>query len=206
MYPYVEGDINSKNISLYDGEIRFADEHIGQLFERLKSLGIYDRTLIIITSDHGEAFGEHNDERHGHTIYNELLKVPLIIKRPNSIPAGRIIKEQVRSIDILPSILNFLNISYNSSLDGLSVSALLESNEAEDFCEYIYVDNNYDEIYVLEGLVKNNEWKYIYTEESPLRNVEEGHEELYNLRDGPKELNNLIEQKPERKRQYHLRR
>lgn len=198
MYPYVEGDINSKNISLYDGEIRFADEHIGRLFEKLKSLGVYDKTLIVITSDHGEAFGEHNDERHGHTVYNELLKVPLIIKHPGSEKANVRIKKQVRSIDILPSILDLLNISYKKSLDGASLSTLMGNNEKEDSGEYIYVNNNYDEIYVLEALVKNNYWKYIYTEKSPLRNIEEvGHEELYDLIDDPRELNNLIKQHPE---------
>lgn len=199
MYPHVKRDRNSKNISLYDGEIRFTDEHIGRLFEKLKSLGVYDKSLIVITSDHGEAFGEHNDTRHGRTVYNELLKVPLIIKYPNSVRADTIIEKQVRSIDVLPSILGFLNISHEKSLDGANLSDLLKSNEDGDFCEYVYVDNKYYyKSYVHEGLVKNNEWKYIYTEKSQLRNIEEvGHEELYNLIDDPGELNNLIKQDPE---------
>lgn len=197
MYPYIKGDRDSEKLSLYDGEIRFVDEYIGRLFEKLKTLGVYDKSLIVITSDHGEAFGEHNDERHGHTVYNELLEVPLIIKLPDSTEANVRIEKQVRSIDILPFILDFLKISYKEPLDGNSLLPLLNSNENEDFCEYVYVDNNYDEIYVLKGLVENNEWKYIYTERSPLRDVKElGHEELYNLIDDPEELNNLIKQHP----------
>ncbi len=198
MFSYVKDDINSKNISLYDGEIRFADEYIGRLFEKLKALGVYDKTLIVITSDHGEAFGDHNDQIHGHTVYNELLKVPLIIKYPSSKKPNMKIKKQVQSIDILPSILDILNITYKGHLSGASLSALMENNGNDDFGEYIYVSNNYYGIYVLEALVKNNHWKYIYTEKSSLRNIKEvGHEELYNLIKDPLELNNIIKQHPE---------
>lgn len=195
MYPYVKGDSNSENISLYDGEIRFADEYIGRLFEKLKSLGVYDKSLIVITSDHGEAFGEHNDKRHGHTVYNELLKVPLIIKYPGSAGANVRIEKQVRIIDIMPTILEVAHIPCDINLEGSSLLTLLHGKRQMNFCEYIYVELDYNDN-VMQGLIKNNEWKYIFTKKSILRNVEKmGQEELYNLIEDPGELNNLREQK-----------
>ncbi len=195
MFPYDKKDNNSKNISLYDGEIRFADEHIGKLFAKLKSLGIYDKTLIIITADHGEAFGEHGDYAHGHTIYQEQLWVPLIVKHVEHIPQGRIIETQVRSIEIMPTILDALNISYAGHLEGTSLLPLLRNKEEMNRYEDIFIEQNYNHEYILKGILRNNIWKYIFTEESKLRDVKKlGAEELYNLVDDPGELNNLVRQ------------
>lgn len=72
-------------LSQYDGEIAYLDYHIGRLLEKLKVLGIYDESIIIITADHGESFGEHNLMDHGRALYEELLKIPLIIKYPASL-------------------------------------------------------------------------------------------------------------------------
>ena len=68
----------------YDGEIAYLDYYMGKLFEKLKELGIYDNTMIIITSDHGEFFGEHDYWYHSHELYEEVIKIPLIIKYPGS--------------------------------------------------------------------------------------------------------------------------
>ena len=194
MFPYTSDNEYSEKISLYDGEIRFTDEHLKSLFAKLRDWGIYDKTMIVITSDHGEAFGEHNDERHGHTIYNELLKVPLIVKYPQNLHASRIINNQVETLDIFPTLLETAGISDSNQLEGISVASVLEQQD-QNSSEYIYIDSDYDDIYVYKGIINEKSWKYIYTEKSPLRDTEKvGHEELYNLQSDPLELNNLMGQ------------
>ncbi len=121
-------------ISLYDGEISYTDATlIKPLVNRLKELNIYDNTLLIITSDHGEEFQEHGGWLHGRTLYNELLRVPLIIKFPNSEHKGARISPISRVIDILPTILDIAEIEYEKDLfDGKSLLDLITKKEKED--------------------------------------------------------------------------
>ncbi|MFH1039270.1 MAG: sulfatase [PVC group bacterium] len=192
MFPYVKGDKDSRTISRYDGEIRFVDVQINTLIGELKSLKIYDKTLIIITSDHGQAFGEHGDYGHGKTIYQDQLKVPLLIKCPGNFYGGRVVEGPVRSIDIVPTILDVLDISSDVPWEGVSVLPLIKNEKTKKSCGNIYIEENLDDTFILGGVIKNNEWKYILTEKSELRDVEkEGREELYNLTQDPEELNNL---------------
>jgi arylsulfatase A-like enzyme len=196
MFPYDKDDENSKNISLYKGEICFVDHYLGRLFNILKLLKIYEKSLIIITSDHGDAFGEHKDYEHGNTIYQEQIKVPLIIKFPYSKFAGKVINSQVRSIDILPTILDFLNIKPTNNLEGRSLLPLLEDPYL-NICNEVYIDHNLDDRIILKGIIKDNRWKYIYTIKSDKRDIKKlGFEELYNLKEDPKELNNLVNKRP----------
>ena len=198
IFDYVEGDDNSRAISLYDGEIRFVDEQLNKIIEILKSEKIFSKTMMIITSDHGRAFGEHNYYGHGATIYQEQLKVPLIIKYPGNSPAGRVVEGQVRSIDIMPTILEVLDIVIDLPLEGTSLSSLITTETREDICEDIYIEENLANTYILNGVIKNNEWKYILTEKSEFRDIEkDGREELYNLRKDPEELNNLADLEPQ---------
>ena len=121
-------------ISLYDGEISYTDETlIKPLINRLKELNIYKNTLLIITSDHVEEFQEHGGWLHGRTLYNELLRVPLLIKFPNSEYRGTRISSISRLIDILPTILDITEIKYDKGLfDGKSLLDLITKKEKED--------------------------------------------------------------------------
>jgi len=121
-------------IALYDGEIRYTDETlIKPLISLLKKLNIYDDTLLVITSDHGKEFYEHNGWLHGRTLYEEQIKVPLIIKFPRSIYRGMKIKEKCRLIDIMPTILDVLSIKYKKNvLDGESLVDLITRKEQKD--------------------------------------------------------------------------
>ncbi len=106
---------------LYGGEVLYVDKNIGRLFDTLKQLAMYDDSLIILTADHGEEFWEHGGVDHGHTLYNELLRVPLIIKLPSSSFKGRI-NTPVSTHSIMPTILDVCSIKYDS--EHLSVAAL----------------------------------------------------------------------------------
>ena len=110
-------------IGLYDGEIRYTDEEfIGPLIASLKETGLYDRTMIIFTSDHGEEFFEHHGWGHGHSLYDESLKVPLIIKFPESRFSGLRIHDIVSLVDIFPTVLEETGIDFSTlNIDGRSL-------------------------------------------------------------------------------------
>ena len=101
--------------ALYVGGIRSADRWVGRLLDLLRERGLYDRTLIVLTSDHGEEMGERGADRiydqHGHTLYEELLRVPLIVKLPGQERAGTRISEVTRAVDVMPTILDLLGFA-----------------------------------------------------------------------------------------------
>ncbi len=124
----------SNIVGLYDGEIRYTDDMLLKpLVQRLKELGIYDNTMIIVTADHGEEFNDHGGWLHGRTVYDELIRVPLLIKFPRSSYRGQRITAKIRLIDILPTVLEFLQIPYDrDAVEGRSLIGFLGGRESED--------------------------------------------------------------------------
>jgi len=118
-------------IALYDGEIAYTDYHLGLIFRKLKELGIYDRTLIIVTADHGDEFFEHGNKGHRKTLYDEVIKVPLVIKLPGGKWGNRKIDSQVGLIDIVPTILELLDINRPARIQGKSLLPLIKKDETE---------------------------------------------------------------------------
>lgn len=121
-------------IDLYDAEIRYTDEKlIGPLVQKLKEMALYDQAMIIFTSDHGEEFYDHGGWGHGHSLYDESLKVPLLIKFPNSKYLGSKVEHIVSLVDIVPTILDEMGIDSSPyEFDGLSLIPLLEGKEKKD--------------------------------------------------------------------------
>jgi choline-sulfatase len=115
---------------LYDGEIAYADSALGQFFAYLKKLGWYEGAMIVVVGDHGEGLGEHHEDTHGIFLYDSTTHVPLIVKLPNEREAGRTIEGQVRTIDIMPTILKLLGIAAPANLDGDSLEPFLNGIEA----------------------------------------------------------------------------
>lgn len=117
-------------IDAYDGEIKGMDAGFGRLLEFLAAAGLKDDTILIFTSDHGEEFGEHGKMGwHSHTLFDELLHVPLIIRFPRGQFAGTSIPAQVRSIDILPTALELLGVKRDPSFQGLSLIPLVTGEQ-----------------------------------------------------------------------------
>lgn len=118
-------------IDLYDGEIRYTDDALlGPLLDKLRSLGLYDRTLLIVTSDHGEEFFEHGGWTHSWSLYNESIKVPCVIKFPGGRHAGRKVDEFVRLTDLVPTVLEVLGFDPpQADFDGRSLVPLLDGRE-----------------------------------------------------------------------------
>jgi len=116
---------------LYDGEIAYADFALAHLVSYLGKRHRYDKSIIIAVGDHGEGLGEHHEQTHGIFLYDSTTHVPLIVKLPEGTSAGVVVKEQVRTVDILPTILDLLHISNPALLDGASLSPYF-SNASEN--------------------------------------------------------------------------
>jgi choline-sulfatase len=112
----------------YVGEIAFADEQVGRLVDELRTLGLEDKTLVVVTADHGEGLGEHAEDTHLFFVYDTTLSVPLILRCPGRIPANRIAEAQVRLIDITPTVLAFLGLSAKPDAQGTDLLPLVVGN------------------------------------------------------------------------------
>ncbi|MCH2171961.1 sulfatase [Myxococcota bacterium] len=115
--------------ALYDGEIAFNDASFGALLERLREFGIYDAALIVLLSDHGEGFGEHGQLQHGKTLFGEEQRIPLMIKLPAAIAGSAArnvwLQEPVAQVDILPTLLDILNLATPPGGSGRSLVPLM---------------------------------------------------------------------------------
>ncbi len=109
----------------YDGSIRGMDVEMGRLFEQLRRMGLDEKTLVVLTSDHGTEFHEHGRFWHGQSVYGELTNVPLIIRWPTRLPAARVIDDLVQSIDIMPTMLDLSGLAHPAGLQGQSLRPFL---------------------------------------------------------------------------------
>lgn len=187
----VKEEIDLKDIiSLYGGEIRHVDRYVGRLLENIRKLGLEQDTIIILFGDHGDEFFEHEGIGHGTTLYDELIHVPLIIKYPGYIPAGKIITEQVSLVDIMPTLLDLAGIKFKDSLQiqGQSLMGLIQDNKIPEKSVYSEIDIKNNQ-YTGYKSIRTSRYKYIWSPES-------GKEEFYDLIGDPQELINLINIKP----------
>jgi len=124
-------DLTERAKELYLGEVRFVDSAVGKIVGDLKRLGLWDNTVFVLTSDHGEEFGERFGFGHGRTLYEELLRVPLMLRIPD-VQQKRIFN-RTRTIDMMPTILDLANIPYEpKSLDARSLLPVIKGDELID--------------------------------------------------------------------------
>jgi arylsulfatase A-like enzyme len=124
----LDDDAVNHMIDMYDASIRQIDDGIGRLLTFLESKNLFDKSLITITSDHGEEFLDHGGVLHSETMYEELIHVPLIICGPG-IPKSRRIRNVVSHVDLMPTILSFLGMALPLLQDGVDVSGFWKTND-----------------------------------------------------------------------------
>ena len=129
-------------VSAYDGEIAFSDFHFGRLISRLKADGLYEGALIIFAADHGEELHDHGHGGHGHTLYQELVHVPLLLKFPGNAYAGQRIERAVSLTDVVPTVLGLLEVEPARDLDGVDLTPLVRNRSAvsRDAPIYLHLD------------------------------------------------------------------
>jgi len=110
----------------YDGEIAFTDAILASVLDRLQQAGLLDRTLIVVTGDHGESLGEHGESTHSMFLYEGAIRVPLILWRPGLVPAGRVVSDPVRLVDVAPTILDLVGATPLPAPHARSLVPLLE--------------------------------------------------------------------------------
>jgi arylsulfatase A-like enzyme/Tfp pilus assembly protein PilF len=131
----------------YDGEIATSDAIIGDFLEELKHKGVYDSSIIVFLSDHGEGLGEHGEQEHGILLYREVLHVPLLLKLPRSREAGTRLSEPVGLVDVMPTVTALLGVETPEHLDGTSLldpGARKESSEGRG----VYAETYYPRIHL----------------------------------------------------------
>jgi arylsulfatase A-like enzyme len=111
--------------ALHDGEITKHDHFFGAFLERLSKLGLADDTLVVVTSDHGEEFDDHGSWGHGHSVYQELLHVPLMFRLPNRLPAGTKVGDAVSTLDISATVTDLLGLPEMTHNEGHALVGLM---------------------------------------------------------------------------------
>ncbi|MDD2703410.1 MAG: sulfatase [Candidatus Omnitrophica bacterium] len=174
----------------YDGKIYEADKKLGAFLDELRGMGLYDNTIIVVSSASGNEFYEHRRFDHGYSLYDELIRVPLIIKIPGI--EGKIIPEQVRTVDIMPTVLDLLGVGVGETTEkqmrGVSLVPFVhgESLKLDAFSETDYL------LYSFKRSLRTSDgWKFIYS-------LESGERELYNLNIDPSETRNLADEEPQK--------
>ena len=184
--------------AIYDEKIQRTDAKFKRFLDEYAKLGLADKTIFVLTSDHGTEFYEHRRFDHGFTLYQELVHVPLIIHLPDGDSETKI-DERVSSIDVMPTILDLLDIKLSDKtekqLRGESLVPIMKGKKAS---RDVIAETNYREYTYKRSITTPDGWKLIYTLELRAR-------ELYNLNDDPGELNNLVEKNPEKARELEIR-
>jgi arylsulfatase A-like enzyme/Flp pilus assembly protein TadD len=174
---------------LYDGEIAYADSALAHWIAFLKKAGVYDNAIIVVTGDHGEGLGEHGEETHGLFLYDSTLHIPLILKTPLKAATGAhhgtVVDAQVRTTDILPTILSAAGIAAPAQLNGESLLPLIEVNASAPSSSdrALFGETDYPLRWGWAPL------RALRTENTKL--IEAPRPELYDLQADPKELKNL---------------
>jgi len=175
--------------AVYEEKINRMDSALDRFLTEIEKLNLMQNTILFVVSDHGTEFWEHNRFDHGFTLYDELIRIPLIIKLPNQ-ATGKRIADQVTSVDILPTILDLLDIGVSGSvknqLRGMSLTpAFYNLKISRD----VYAESDYRRYTYKRALRTVDGWKFIYT-------LENKDKELYDLRNDPGETINLFERRP----------
>jgi arylsulfatase A-like enzyme len=168
--------------AMYDAGIRYTDDYLKKFFAELREIGFFDNCIFIITADHGEEFGDHGGVLHQGKLYDELIHVPLIIAGTN-IPKGIVDKRMVNAVDIVPTIMDYLDIKIATPTAGHSLLAQLSRSDNE------------------EGMVFSQCAQWLYSVRTPrwkcIEAIRPPGVELYDLKADPKEKNNIASQKPD---------
>ena len=165
-------------VNRYDETLNEYDSYVGNLISDLKTNGLYDATLIIISADHGEGFGEHKIYAEHSELYNEMIHVPLIIKFPSNQFAGNIISQQVRHVDIVPTILDVLGVKKGMPGHGTSLIPAIQGKDLQ-LTSYLRFKNSH--------AIKTEKHKFIYK-------PNEG-SFLFDLIKDPEEKHNIVNKK-----------
>lgn len=195
--PEADGWLSTKTAA-YDGEIHYMDRVLGELLDRLDRAGRLDDTLVVVVADHGEGLMQHGHMHHSLLIYEEDVRVPLIVRWPSRVPGSRVIAEPVQMADLPPTLLEVAGADAIADGVGESLLPALVEGAALDPERPIFLQRREYAEPVVSGRevrgeklgVRRGRWKYIEARE-------EGTVELYDLETDPYERNNVAYAHPD---------
>ncbi len=193
--PPVQADIDYMR-GLYQGELAFVDRAVGRLVKGLTELGRWDETSFVLISDHGEEFWDHGGFEHGHTLYDELTRVPLLLRLPpDRAPLKHVVDAQVRTIDVMPTLFELAGVEAPTSFAGRSLMPLVLGEALPARPAF-----SQSTLYGANKLSwRSDPYQLIYDlapdVEQPI--------ELYNFRSDPQTLHDLADEEPELARRLH---
>jgi arylsulfatase A-like enzyme len=184
-------------MTLYDRAVQYTDEQIGRLLDHLENSGHAENTIIIIVSDHGEEFLEREHWGHVETnLHDEIIKIPLIIRVPGQ-NEGQVIQRQVRTLDIMPTILSLCNCPLPAGMEGNSLEPLWDENVAE-YGDRIAISERWRDEGDISHIIalRTESFKYIWNDREPDQAV------LYDLQNDPEEKHDVRSLYPEKAGQF----
>lgn len=167
----------------YYSEVHFMDYYVGRVVEELRRQGISERTLVVITSDHGEGLGEHDELSHSYYVYDTTMRVPLVFVLPGTIAGGRRVAQPVRTADIAPTVLELVGLPPMLDIQGVSLAPLLRGRAAvPDLAVY---GESFEPLSIFGSNVlrflRQGKWKYIHKVNPELFDLESDAGELLDL-------------------------
>ncbi|MCA9320067.1 MAG: sulfatase, partial [Planctomycetes bacterium] len=182
----------------YDGEVRYADREVGRLLDHLRAKGLSDDTIVVLASDHGEAFGEHGGHYHASSLYEEQIRVPMIVAVPGVSP--HVVEQPVEVVDLHGTLQRLMDLQIRTTVQSTDLSPLIvEPGRHEDRFPGIVLAELPNDVKELSAAATNlaaivrDGWKLI-------RHLDEGWSELYDLTTDPHETIDLASKEPDRKR------
>ena len=173
----------------YDSGIAYTDHEVGELLDRLDELRLTDDTLVIVTSDHGEGLMDHGVSAHGPQLYEEAVRVPLLIRWPRAIPAGDRRRAPVSLVDVVPTILDLLGLPPPPVLDGRSLSPALRKGAPETSAPVFLYRPPVEPRWVVDRCVSGEGWGIV--EDGVKYIAADDRIEIYQLDDDPDEGNGM---------------
>jgi arylsulfatase A-like enzyme/tetratricopeptide (TPR) repeat protein len=183
--PYDPPPRHRNHALLYDGDISYADELVGRFLDGLKSRGVYERALIVLTSDHGEGLKDHGEEEHGIFLYREAVHVPLIVRLPGGARAGTRVAGVVAQSDLAPTLLELAGVPADG-MDGTSLRASLDGKAPSG--SFVYSETFYPRYHF--------GWSELFAvTESRYRYIRAPRRELFDAVGDPREVTNIAAQR-----------
>ncbi len=179
-------------VALYDGGIAYMDAELGRLLRTLASRGVLDRTIVVVTSDHGEMFGEHGIENHGHALYLPLLHVPLVIRAPGRLPAGGRAPATVGLRDLPATLLDLMAVREATGIEGRSFVATAAGADSTRTGSLVLAETERSKLFWLNGPAREGAMHTLLDDSLQYIRDGKGREELYRYREDTAQVHNLV--------------
>ncbi|MEM7131637.1 MAG: sulfatase-like hydrolase/transferase [Chloroflexota bacterium] len=176
----------SEIVAKYYGDVTHIDTCVGEMLRAIEELGIADNTIFIFSTDHGDATGSHNHFEKAGTMYDEVYRIPLLVKGPAKWVVPGKVGSFVRLMDLMPTFVEWAGGQLTEAVDGKSLAPLMLGETVSDWPDSVYCESH-GEVwgYFSQRMVRTKRWKYVYAAHTK--------DELYDLQADPAELKNLID-------------